>query len=139
MSHSMTVDQSFFHYRYSWICCFFLVEKLYESVVNFILFQDLSYQHTNLTTQVCRCIPFRRYCQLDINFKTITRTASESTSESYNYNVINMRVSPTIIASSNDNFTCMRINKRKFTREFHQLSLLHQTRTRVASESTTES
>ena len=50
-----------------------------------------------------------------------------------------MRVSSTFIAWSNENKSCMRVDKREFTWGFHQLSLLDQTRTRVAWELTSES
>jgi predicted transcriptional regulator len=50
-----------------------------------------------------------------------------------------MRVFPTFIAWSNENKSCMRVQKREFTWEFSQLSLLDQTRTRVAWELTSES
>ena len=43
-----------------------------------------------------------------------------------------MRVFPTFIAWSNENKSCMRVEKREFTWEFSQHSLLDQTRTRVA-------
>ena len=48
-----------------------------------------------------------------------------------------MRVPSTFIAWSNENKSCMRVDKREFTWEFHQLSLLDETRTRVAWELTT--
>ena len=50
-----------------------------------------------------------------------------------------MRVSSTITAWSNENKSCMRVDKREFTWEFCQLSLLDQTRTRVAWKLTSES
>ena len=43
-----------------------------------------------------------------------------------------MRVPSTFIAWSNENKSCMRVDKREFTWMFSQLSLLDQTRTRVA-------
>jgi hypothetical protein len=43
-----------------------------------------------------------------------------------------MRVFSTFIAWSNENKSCMRVDKREFTWEFSQLSLIDQTRTRVA-------
>ena len=49
------------------------------------------------------------------------------------------RVLWTFFAWSNENKSCMRVDKREFTWEFHQLSLLDQTRTRVAWELTSES
>jgi predicted transcriptional regulator len=50
-----------------------------------------------------------------------------------------MRVFPTFIAWWNENKSCMRVDKREFAWEFSQLSLLHQTRTRVVWELTSES
>jgi hypothetical protein len=51
-----------------------------------------------------------------------------------------MKVFSTFIAWSNENKSCMRVDKREFTWEFSQLSLLDsQTRTRVAWELTSES
>jgi hypothetical protein len=50
-----------------------------------------------------------------------------------------MRVSSTFIAWSNENKSCMRVDKREFTWEFSQLSLLDQTTTIVAWELTSES
>jgi hypothetical protein len=49
------------------------------------------------------------------------------------------RVFSTFIAWSNENKSCMRVEKREFTWEFSQLSLLDQTRTRVAWELRSES
>jgi hypothetical protein len=53
-----------------------------------------------------------------------------------------MRVFSTFFSSStwsNENKSCMKIDKQEFTWEFSQLSLLDQTRTRVAWELTSES
>jgi hypothetical protein len=50
-----------------------------------------------------------------------------------------MRVFSTFIAWSNENKSCMRVDKREFAWEFSQLSLLDQTRTRVAWELRSES
>ena len=50
-----------------------------------------------------------------------------------------MRVFSTFIAWSNENKSCMRVDKREFTWEFSDLSLLDQTRSRVAWELTSES
>ena len=50
-----------------------------------------------------------------------------------------MRVLSTFIVWSNENKSCMRVDKREFTSEFSPLSLLDQTRTRVAWELTSES
>ena len=97
--------------------------------------------------------------QLSLLDQTRTRVAWELTSESLHESFINfhclikreqelheswqarvyMRVSSTFIAWSNENKSCMRVDKREFTWEFHQLSLLDQTRTRVAWELTSES
>ena len=100
--------------------------------------------------------------QLSLRDQTRTRVAWELTSESLHENFVNfhclikreqelheswqarvyMRISSTFIAWSNENkscITCMRADKREFTWEFRQLSLLDQTRTRVAWELTSES
>jgi hypothetical protein len=50
-----------------------------------------------------------------------------------------MSVFSTFIAWSNENKNCMRVEKREFTWEFSQHSLLDQTRTRVAWELRSES
>ena len=50
-----------------------------------------------------------------------------------------MRVSSTFIAWSNENNSCMRVDKWEFTWEFRELSLLDQTGTRVAWELRSES
>ncbi len=50
-----------------------------------------------------------------------------------------MRVFSTFIAWPNENKSCMRVDKREFTWQFSQLSLLDQTRTRVGWELTSES
>ena len=50
-----------------------------------------------------------------------------------------MGVSSTLMSWSNENKRCMRVDKREFTWEFHQLSCPGQTRTRVAWELTNES
>ena len=74
---------------------------------------------------------FSQHSLLD---QTRTRVAWELTSES-----LYMRVFSTFIAWSNENKSCIRVEKREFTWEFSQLSLLDQTRTRVAWELTSES
>ena len=86
--------------------------------------------------------------------QTRTRVAWELTSESLHESFLNfhclikgeqelheswearvyMRVFSTFIAWSNENKSCMRVDKRKFTWEFSQHSLLDQTRTRVTWE-----
>jgi hypothetical protein len=50
-----------------------------------------------------------------------------------------VRIFLAFVAWSNENKSCMRVDKREFTWEFPQLSLLDQTRTRVAWELTNES
>ena len=50
-----------------------------------------------------------------------------------------MRVSSTLVSWSNENKSCMRVDKREFAWEFHQLLCSGQTRTRVAWELTSES
>jgi non-ribosomal peptide synthetase component F len=90
--------------------------------------------------------------------QTRTRVAWELTSESLHESFLNihylikreqelheswqarvyMRVFSTFIAWSNENKSCMRVDKREFTWEFSQHSLLDQTRTRVAWELTSE-
>ena len=99
---------------------------------------------------------FSQHSLLD---QTRTRVAWELTSESLHESFLNihclikreqelhkswearvyMRVFSTFIAWSNENKSCMRVEKREFTWEFSQLSLLDQTRTRVAWELTSES
>ena len=97
--------------------------------------------------------------QLSCPGQTRTRVAWELTSESLHESFINsrvlvkreqelheswqarvyMRVSSTLVSWSNENKSCMRVDKREFTWEFHQLSCPGQTRTRVAWELTSES
>ena len=45
-----------------------------------------------------------------------------------------MRVFSTLTSWSNENKSCMRVEKREFVRDFSQLSCAGQTRTRVARE-----
>jgi hypothetical protein len=99
------------------------------------------------------------FSQLSLLDQTRTRGAWELTSESLHESFLNfyclikreqelheswharvyMRVFSTSIAWSNENKGCMRVDKREFTWEFSQHSLLDQTRTRVAWELTSES
>ena len=101
----------------------------------------------------------REFHQLSCPGQTRTRVAWELTSESLHESFINshvlvkreqelheswqarvyMRVSSTLMSWSNENKSCMRVDKREFTWEFHQLSCPGQTRTRVARELTSES
>ena len=96
--------------------------------------------------------------QLSCPGQTRTRVAWELTSESLHESFINSRVlvkreqelheswqarvytrvSSTLMSWSNENKSCMRVDKREVTREFHQLSCPGQTRTRVAWELTSE-
>ena len=97
--------------------------------------------------------------QLSLLDQTRTRVAWELTSESLHESYINfhclikreqelheswqarvyIRVTSTFIAWSNENKSGTRVDKREFTWEFHQLSLLDQTRTRVTWKLTSES
>jgi hypothetical protein len=97
--------------------------------------------------------------QLSLLDQTRTRVAWELRSESLHESFLNihclikreqelheswearvyMRVSSTFIAWSNENKSCMRVDKGEFTWEFPQHSLLDQTRTRVAWELRSES
>ena len=99
------------------------------------------------------------FSQLSLLEQTRTRVAWELRSESLHESFLNihclikreqklheswqarvyMRVFSTFIAWSNENKSCMRVEKREFTWEFSQLSLLEQTRTRVAWELRSES
>ena len=99
------------------------------------------------------------FSQLSLLDQTRTRVAWELTSEGlhesflYFHSLIKreqefheswearvyMRVFSTFIAWSNENKSCMRVDKREFTWEFSQHSFLRQTRTRVAWELTSES
>jgi predicted transcriptional regulator len=99
------------------------------------------------------------FSQLPLLDQTRTRVAWELRSESLHESFLNlhclikreqelheswqasvyMRVFSTFIAWSNENKSCMRVEKREFTWEFSQLSLLDQTRTRVAWELRSES
>jgi hypothetical protein len=94
------------------------------------------------------------FSQLSLLDQTRTRVAWELRSDSLRESFLNfhclikreqelheswearvyMRVFSTFIAWSNENKSCMRVDKREFTWEFSQLSLLDQTRTRVAWE-----
>ena len=73
-----------------------------------------------------------------INFHCLIKREQEL-HESWQLERVYMRVSSTFIAWSNENKSCMRVDNREFTWEFHQLSLLDQTRTRVAWGLTRES
>jgi predicted transcriptional regulator len=99
------------------------------------------------------------FSQLSLLDQTRTRVAWELTSESLHESFLNfhclikrgqelheswqarvyMRVFSTFIAWSNEDKSCMRVDKQEFTCEFSQLSLLDQTRTRVAWELTSKS
>ena len=97
------------------------------------------------------------FSQLSLLDQTRTRVAWKLTSESWHESFLNfhclikreqelheswqarvyMRVFSTFIAWSNENKSCMKVDKRELTWEFAQLSLLDQTRTRVAWQATT--
>ena len=72
--------------------------------------------------------------QLSCPGQTRARVAWELTNESLHKSFINSYMS-----WSNENKSCMRVDKREFTWEFHQLSCPGQTRTRVAWEMTNKS
>jgi predicted transcriptional regulator len=78
------------------------------------------------------------FSQLSLLDQTRTRVAWELTSESWQARVF-VRVLSTFIVWSNENKSCMRVDKREFSWEFSQLSLLDQTWTRVAWELRSES
>ncbi len=77
------------------------------------------------------------FCRVGNDFHCLIKWEQEL-HESWQARVY-MRVFSTFIAWSNENKSCMRVDKREFTWQFSQLSLLDQTRTRVAWELTSES
>jgi hypothetical protein len=89
-------------------------------------------------TRVARELRSESLHESFLNFHCLIKREQEL-HESWEARVIYMRVFSTFIAWSNENKSCMRVDKREFTWEFSQLSLLDQTRTRVAWELTSES
>ena len=103
------------------------VESLHESFLNIHCLIKREHElHESWQARVY-IWEFSQHSLLD---QTRTRVAWELTSES-----LHMRVFSTFIAWSNENKSCMRVEKREFTWEFSQHSLPDQTRTRVAFDS----
>jgi hypothetical protein len=129
--------------------------QLWESTLVLVWSSNESWENSHVNSRFSTLMQLS--CQLNLG-QTRTRVACELTSESLHESFLNfhclikreqelheswqarvyMRVFSTFIARSNENKSCMRVDKREFLWEFSQLSLLDQTRTRVAWELTWE-
>ena len=80
----------------------------------------------------CMRVDKREFTERFINSRALVKREQEL-HESWQARVY-MRVSSTLMSWSSENKSCMRVDKRDFTWEFHQLSCLGQTRTRELPE-----